>query len=84
MTSEEIQTLMMSATASEAQATKEEIAGLLAGRIATLFGKLSKEELYGLIAIGALLYQQPEPEPEDPPGITEDLLIKTLKIGGNA
>lgn len=89
MTAEEIIELMMSTTLPEAQVTNEEIAELLARRVAALSGKLNKEEMYGLIAIGSLLFQPSEAEDDADMeqaqlGFTEDLLIKTLKVGGNA
>jgi hypothetical protein len=85
MTAEEIVEMMMSTTVHDAHVTKEEIADLLARRLAAIAGKLSREELYGMIAIGSLLYQIEDTDIVDPQlGITEDLLIKTLKVGGNA
>lgn len=84
MTADDILELMKTAALPEAHVANEEIAGLLALRVAELSGKLSSEDLYGLIAIGALMYQPEQPGQDAIELGTEDLLIKTLKVGGNA
>lgn len=64
------------------RATFDDLVEMLATEIANISDKLSEDELYRMIAIGALIYHRGDKEV---PGLsTEDLLIKTLYEGGRA
>ncbi|MDY7549071.1 hypothetical protein QN379_08115 [Glaciimonas sp. Gout2] len=64
------------------RATFEDLVEMLATEIAKISDKLSEDELYRIIAIGALFYQRGFKETGG--FSTEDLLIKTLYEGGRA
>lgn len=64
------------------QATFEELMEMLATEIANHSDKLSEDELYHFIAVGALIYHRGDKEVAG--YSTEDLLIKTLYEGGRA
>ena len=64
------------------RATFDDLVEMLATEIANISDKLSEDELYRMIAVGALIYHRGDKEV---PGLsTEDLLIKTLYEGGRA
>ncbi|AMP00886.1 hypothetical protein ACIPF8_19610 [Collimonas sp. NPDC087041] len=60
----------------------DEIVQMFANEIAKLSYKLTEEELYRLIAVGALVYQRGFREFDS--NSMADLLIRTLREGGRA
>jgi hypothetical protein len=60
----------------------DDIVQMFANEIAKLSYKLTEEELFRLIAVGALVYQRGFREFDG--NIMADLLIRTLREGGRA
>ncbi|MGS0742883.1 hypothetical protein ACVBEF_13760 [Glaciimonas sp. GG7] len=63
-------------------ATYDDLIDMLATEIAKISYKLDEDELFRMLAIGALIYQRGYREFGG--DITADLLIKTLREGGSA
>lgn len=82
MESEHIMAMWSRATCQVPVANYDDLLEMLATEIAKISMKLSEEELYRMIAVGALMYQQRYKESGG--DITVDLLIKTLREGGRA
>ena len=63
-------------------ATYEDLIEMLATEIGRISYKLTEDELFRMIAVGALVYQRAHKEFGG--DITADLLIQTLREGGRA
>jgi hypothetical protein len=77
MTPEEIIELIMGAQEQRPLPTNEQLLSLWARTISDLSGKLTDDELYPLIALGACVYQRGYREFES--GITAEAMLKVLR-----
>jgi hypothetical protein len=77
MTPEEIIELIMGAQEQRPLPTNEQLLSLWARTISDLSGKLTDDELYPLIALGACVYQRGYREFES--GITAEAVLKMLR-----
>jgi hypothetical protein len=77
MTPEEIIELIMGAQEQRPLPTNEQLLCLWARTISDLSGKLTDDELYPLIALGACVYQRGYREFES--GITAEAMLKMLR-----
>ncbi|RZI41521.1 hypothetical protein EGT07_18240 [Herbaspirillum sp. HC18] len=77
MTPEQVMELMVGAEEARPLPTNEQLLCQWAGVLSNLSGKLTDDELYSLIALGACIYQRGYREFES--GITADLLLKSLR-----
>lgn len=82
MNADQILELMVKASEQVILPSNLGLVAMWARKLAPLSEKLTEDELYPLIALGAMVYQRGYREFEG--SMTADLLIKTLRQGGNA
>ena len=80
MNAEQILELMVKASEQAILPSNVGLVTMWARRLAAVSGKLTDDELYPLIALGAMVYQRGYREFEG--SMTADLIIKMAKEGG--